>query len=252
MTQNAKPIIAYNNLIVGATLTASTEDANNPKENVQDLRPSTKWKGTGSGAQYVEIDLGSPTEITCFGIVGHDIYTQGADLAFQYSDGGWQDAVSQFTPGSDRCLLKTFGGITKQIWRVYIPAGYSSPPSIGVIFLGAYVQFPSWCLSPFDPDAKKAVRHVNRSVEGEYLGSTVEYIDRSVSVQFRGLSASWVENNLRDLWDWIIRKPAFWAWDIANHPLEAYYLMAADDAFNAPYNPSSREWALQLTGLKEA
>jgi len=59
MSQNTYPLIAYNNQVPAATIAASTEDTDYPKENVQDERVSPRWKGTGSGEQYLEADLGA-------------------------------------------------------------------------------------------------------------------------------------------------------------------------------------------------
>jgi hypothetical protein len=48
---NAKPIIAYNNKVAGATLSVSSEATGYPKENVRDWRTYTRWKGVQENSE---------------------------------------------------------------------------------------------------------------------------------------------------------------------------------------------------------
>ena len=66
MTENAKPIIAWYNRVLDATITVSTEDAAYPKENLYDLRPDTFHKGTGSSEQQITFTFGSVQKLNDF------------------------------------------------------------------------------------------------------------------------------------------------------------------------------------------
>jgi len=52
------PCIAADNLARLATVSASTEETGYPVENVQDFRPSVRWKPTGSAPAYLQFDFG--------------------------------------------------------------------------------------------------------------------------------------------------------------------------------------------------
>jgi hypothetical protein len=251
MSQNAKPIIAWNNLALAATLTASTEDPYYPVENLADPRPFTPWMGAGSGDQYVEFDLGAPAAATCFGVSGHDLFTQGASIKFQYFDATWQDAVAEFAPADNKTFLKIFASITAQVWRIYIKAGYVAPPQVGVVFIGTYLEFPTWTTGDFDPDKYKAVLKNNKSVAGQFLGRQVQYRDREIKLHFGTLTMTWVTTYLVPAVIGMLEGLVFFAWDITNHAAEVYYMQLDAPGFASPMRGNARSFEMTLRGPVE-
>lgn len=254
MTVNAKPIFAWDNPCLGATIAASTEDTDYPKENLGDARPYARWRGTGSAEQYIEFDFGAARTVTCLGIAGHNLATAGAsDVVLKYWDGdSWEDCLAAFTPADDRSLFKTFASVSASKVRLYIPTGYTSAPEAGVVFAGDYLQFPSWASAEFDPDQVDVVYERNHSNEGQWLGAGIKYRERVITFRFSRLALDWVSAYLVPFWAGGHASPMFVAWDAENHASEAYYLVWDKPSFSAPYRANSRQFEMTLRGPYEA
>ena len=253
MTLNAFPIIAWNNRILDATITASTEATGYPKENLYGLRPAVPWYGTGALEQLITLTFGGATPVTCVGICGHNLYTIGAaNVVLQYLDGAtWKDCHAAWTPTSNRTWWLSFTGQNVTGYRLKIPVGYNTPPWIGVLFVGTYMTLPAWPSGDWDPDYDEAERNENYSRDGYYLGNDVRYRNRKFTLNIDYLTDTWAQANLIPWREWAVGRPFFVAPEITNHPTAVYYMMT-EPRFPMPWNKNSRRVAIPVFGRREA
>jgi len=137
----------WQNLFDAATLTASSEDAEFPAENLQERHWTIPWRSTGCTSEWVKWDLGSALAIKALVIRGHNL-TTGATVHIQAS------ATDVWTsPAVDETITITSAMIsaglisvnwttakTYQWWRLTIvdasnPDGYIE---LGRLFCGSY------------------------------------------------------------------------------------------------------------------
>jgi|GEM_PF-3991126 len=81
MTLNAKPIILWDNILKSADISVSSEDPSFPVENLVDWREYLIWKAGQSGEPIIDIDCGAPKTVKAFCLYGHNLFSQGQDLA---------------------------------------------------------------------------------------------------------------------------------------------------------------------------
>lgn len=253
---NAKPIIAWQNRVLSADLTVSSEAAGFPKENLPDWRPYLAWKGVGLDEQWLQLDAGPGRTLTadCVGISGHDFQSQNASLELAASENGsdWEVIVPAFVPSDNRSWLKTFAAVSRRWWRLRIPVGYSSPPRLGIWFLGEHLSFPVYPELGFDPDGQVKESEVQQSRGGNLLGVVERFSRREVRVNFRHLSPAWCEAVWKPFFAAHGLKPFFWAWDLQNHRDQVYLMRLLKPQLAMPYEGGTwRALELTLEGLLE-
>jgi hypothetical protein len=255
-----RPFIAWNDLILAATIAATSEDGDNIEENVQDYRRSTFWKGTGIGGGEPPIILtatfagGAQDFDTCI-IMAHDLHTQGATVHFErFNGGGWSDIVAPFAPTDDRLILLTFATVNDSAVRLNI-SGYSNPPSIGVWHVCERMTFPRFLQADFDPD-KHTVNLENQvSRAGELLTMTRASTLRQITANFKKIPDSWITSDFKPFWAACVNaanpRPFFFAWEPGIHSVDCVYAWVDKPQWDAPYNDMTRSIGLDLMGLWE-
>jgi len=151
-------LIFYTESIEDATITIATigEDADQPKENLQDTNENTKWKaGTANVSGHFQFDLGSGnSRAVDFIILGAHNYTStsvGIKFSFDDNDSstfidetflvGSGGAYHDFTSADLDRWLETFSSQTKRHWRLYLEAqGSATFQEIGTVYLGTTFQ----------------------------------------------------------------------------------------------------------------
>ncbi len=256
MAQNAKPVIAYENNIAEGTLSASTEATGYPKESLGDWRTYTRWKGTGSAEQWIQIDAGDGKtfSVNCLGLSGHDLSTQGVqNLVLKYSDDAqsWSNCLDPFNPQSDKTVFKTFTERNKRYFRLVIPAGYTAPPQIGVLFVGSYFSFPVYAEPGFDPDSQEKIFEGQWSGEGHLLGEVEKYTRREIHARFQRLQNTFIVNIFLPFWNSHVPSPFYYAWDINNHPDDVYLVSITRGRLSMPYTANTRSLDLEMAGVRE-
>lgn len=193
------------------------------------------------------------TGVTFWGVSGHDLYTQGASVSLEASVGGvgWTTVQAAVTPADN----KTFGRIvTSGAYRYYrqnIPSGYTAPPSIGVWYLGPYLQFLAYVSGNFDRDHRALVLEPNRQADGQFLGSALKYQDRKVTLNFSRLTLTWAAANVPELFDLVVEHPVFIAWEITGYPNDVWYLELDQNELTSPLGPNSQSLKLDFRGPYE-
>jgi hypothetical protein len=261
---DAKPIIAYNNLLANplVTLTASDESLGSV-ENIRDWRTYTRWGGVGTfpGATTLLIDCGSTQIVSCFGIVGHNLFSKGfTSVGVQGSPDGmswtlltWGSlGTFEMTPTSDGAIFRKF--VQSYQFR-YFMLSFSAPGpardfEIAIVYLGDCVQFPEYILPGFDPDGRKIITESSVSQQGNLLGIVRKYANRDIIADFGELENDWVETNLfpfEATWP----QPFIWAWDVTNHADEVYLVRSAKPDILHPTVDNLRNVQLEMIGVKD-
>jgi F5/8 type C domain len=258
MTVNAKPLFLEDNLArvawkaSASNISASTEDTGYPAVNSADWRAWLRWIGTGSSAQWWKVNFGSQKSFDSFAIFGHDLNTQGAaniKLEGSNNDADWDDIVTAFTPSTDKPFYKSFNSVSYQYARFSIPSGYTSPPSIGTIFIGPKMQMPKWSARPFNPYALTKVTTSTKSHTGQHTETTEKYSYRTISLKFKDLTKTWFEANILPFENDHIPLQFGFVWDETNHPNDVFLVKKKGKDVDADLGPNNVTWNITIEGV---
>lgn len=260
----SNPIILAENIFeLGATITATDTDSDTDYNvlHIKDRRTHTFWKGASSGTKYLTVDCGYAVTADALGIMSHNLYTCGATISVECSSdnfvGDVTEALAGFTVTTDRAILKTFTQQTKRYWRIKIVTA-SVAAYLAIAFLGDRVTFPRTYAknSGFEPRPQEIVAESVRSKTGNILGSTVQYISRSIKLTVQYVTNAWLSATFEPLWDNYLSQlyPVFYAWEITEHPTEVDYVKLPDNFKRSfPYDATgNRTISLEFEGVKEA
>lgn len=257
------PAILYDNRFDDGTQTASTTDSGAEYDvaNIADWRPYTLWKPTAAIAiQYITVDCGSAKSADSFGISGHDLFSQNATISVEYSSdnfsGDVNEALAGFVPTSNNLIYKEFSTQSARYWRFKIASGYTAAPFIGVLVIGARMEFPIGVNDDgrFDPTGHSLQATSQRSQNGNLLGVALSHKNIKMNIGFRHISTSFVDGALKTFLDDHTLKPFFWVWDYSGAPTQVL-LASLTPNFNKnfPYSSgtSLRHVNLPLVGILE-
>ena len=214
-------IICYENLLESGTVTASSEDTNNEKENAYDNNTFDSWKPTSVPA-WIKVDMGTATPVDYWAVYSNDISDVSGTIEFQYSDNDtdWTTIGSSVTPSNNRPIIKIFSQVSHRYYRLYMTGAITNIP---VLYFGTYLALPRGMPIGFTvPSMTKDTKLINNMSEGgNYLGNS------SISTGFAGhillenCPASWFRTNWDALLDHIETKMFFFQWNNAKYPTES-------------------------------
>jgi hypothetical protein len=253
MTQNAKPIFLWDNLMArsGYFLTATSSESGHPVSNLADWREYLTWKAGSGASQDLKVDCGSgnPQTATAIVIYGHNLYSAGKTKATLYGSNdntNWTKIVEHSISSND-VIAKFFGQTTWRYYKVNVDAS-NDAAEIALLFIGNYLEFPGWPASGFDPNQKETVTESARSEQGYLLGAVTKFQRRKIQLNFNYLTDSFIRNIFLAFWSAHIPKPFLFAWDKDNHALETYLVEVVEPKLEAPYEPAYRSLKLELAG----
>lgn len=229
MARTTAPLVSYNNLLVGSTVTFSTSRATDSHpENVLNSVTYDYWTTLAGGTNWIAFDLGSAQQIDCFGIAAHTLASTGSTVQIQYDVGaGWVDAATGDLSGQgDWTIFTKFSTpITAQNWRVYI-TNSTEAVSIGVIHAGPLLEFERNIYQGHKPilfgDVVKI--KVNRSNTGRILGSSTIKSGAVTTADFTNITASWLRSDLYEFIQWFNDgKPFWWGWYVDRFNIDSAY-----------------------------
>ena len=255
MAANAKPFILYDNRFADADPTATDTETDYDVLNLIDWRNYTFWQADSLGTKYVKVNCGSAKSVDTLAIGGHNFFTSSATVSLESStnDSSWTERLAGFTVLSDDVIVKTLASASAQYWRLKIVTA-AIAAKMGILAAGVRLDFEKYLNLNFDPDHQEIVADTEISKAGFLLGTTVRYYPRSINVSFKNLTAAWCKNTFYPAWvnHLSLMKPFFFAWDITNHPLEAYLVRLKDGSRLAmPYSPMLRTLNLDFVGIRE-
>lgn len=192
------PAVLYRNVLAEGTLTA-TGTGSGAVANILGPQTFDYWKpaAVGNAAQVV---LASLATCDTFAIDAHDLGTRGATVAFQYrvaSTGAWT-TIATLTPSDDSPIMVFFPPVSALSWGVQITAAPGTLPSLGIVYCGPKLAFPSPLAVPYTPLNFSANVEVFPSVSIGYqlLATRFERHGKATSVPFCPIDGSWLAANI--------------------------------------------------------
>lgn len=248
----------YDNMLqstAGSVVATSTSTGAYAIDNIHNMLEVNGWKATSSATQNIDFDagVGNTFDADYVAVLGHNLFTIGSSIAVQHSTdgafGGEEITIFSTSVGADTVFLKEFsppGG--RRWWRIQIN-GASTKPSINVLSLGTLSTI-AFIQPPFDPNNQRTIKNTNITQGGFVAGIHTKYIERNISIGFRGVSTS-LYNILNTWHENSGQKNFFMAWDTTNDS-SAVYLVRPDGNFNSPINVDKfRNITINLRGRKE-
>lgn len=219
------PCLHFKNVFDQGTVTAGSTASGFPATNVADWRMATpyRWKATGSGTQYIQVDLGASLTMNAdtVSIAGHNLKTGAYSLAVKYGAGYSSTALTATVVPSDRPWIKTFTAPGAQrYWKVELTSG-STTPQIGILVLGLRLELPLGPQPGWDLWGEEAVTDYVTNEYGMPLGSNLKYLSKRMTIDYPdGFSDSelWTASGISWDTDFLPHsrsKPFFFAWDTA-------------------------------------
>ncbi|MBI4715845.1 MAG: hypothetical protein HY760_07920 [Nitrospirae bacterium] len=253
-----KPVILYDNRLADGTPTASSTASGYSPLNLSDWRTYTYWKPSGTAPQYVTVDCGSAKSADSLGIIGHDLYTQNAQIAVEASSDNFgadvTTVLAAFSPTSNKAIFKIFASISKRYWRLKI-VSFTSQPFLAILAIGSRLTFEKFLSGSYDPQGEQIQASSERNTEGQLLGSVIHYVQRRLRPAWSGVSNSFITQTFLPAWDGHLSqmKPFFWIWNFGDDP-DNVVLAAIPSDFELaiPYGSIYRSLTLEFVGVKEA
>lgn len=228
------PLIAWQNLVTAANVTATSEDAAYPASNLGNPATTSQqgWRSTSTGTQYLTVDLDTDEEVDFVAFARHNFGSGQTIVSVEgtVDDSTWTELVEPFLPADDAPLLMlyTAQGLLK-VRAKLVPSG--TAPRAAVMSAGKSLRMERG-LQPHTPIGmgRQKTRVPGESESGDYLGSIVTNSRLTASAQFNYLTPAWVRAYLDDFCDFASNgRPFFFAWAPESYPTEVGYVWAQGD-----------------------
>lgn len=213
--------IGAENLLESAdTVTASNEATDFEGANAYDKRTNTWWKpGVLSSPQEETLTAAFSTSQTVdfFGVMGHNLGTEGATIELQYSTQSPISWVTLFTitPSDDTCIFRrTASSVSAADWRVKITNSTAST-LLAIAAFGQAVALPDNMRAPFMPPRYARNNDIsnNKTEGGQFIGRSKYSSGYEADIMQQFVEPSWVDANFDTLIDRVEVAPFFFAWD---------------------------------------
>jgi hypothetical protein len=224
--------IGYENLLESAdTVTPSSEAEGFEAVNAYDRLTTTWWKPGGPPTNILTASFGGisgAVTVNYFGVMGHNLGTEGVTIKLQYSTGSPISWINLFTisPTDDLCLFRyDAAGVEAEDWRVVLTSS-TADAFMAVLSFGAALATPSGLRAPFKPINLNRDKDIlnNISEGGQFAGRSVISDGYKVEIKQDTVDPAWIEANYDALMDWIEVSPFFFSWDYENHLADAAYV----------------------------
>ena len=221
---HSNPRIGYDNLFVGATLSADGSD----EDNAFDGLTYDYWTAEDYGGT-ITATLTSGRECNYFGVAGHDLHLVSGTVALEYFDYAtmaWVE-LAAFAPGSASPMMATFDRVGSDRYRVVVTGG----ATIAVLSAGVYLEMERGSYGGFAPPRfARSTRLLNNGAQnGQFLGRSVVRQGWSGTLNLEDLSNGWVRTHLDPFLSHARESAWFLQWDATEHPNEAAYCWTSDE-----------------------
>lgn len=189
------PLIAWDNRLRAGALTASSESDDGAAANALTGTTWDYWVPEALPAT-LEVELPAAAACDCCAIAAHTCGTSATAVICEYRVGGdWVEAASAI-PADDEPLMLVFPEATASRWRIRLEGGV--PPAIGVAHVGLALVMERGVVGPYVPTtlAGEVELLANRSLGGQFLGSTILRRGARTEVAFAPLTEAWVREVL--------------------------------------------------------
>ncbi|MCK5610684.1 hypothetical protein KAR91_52915, partial [Candidatus Pacearchaeota archaeon] len=141
------PRFLYDDLGIAATLTSATEDADFPKENVQNELRTKIYKSTDLTDEWLVFDLGAAATVDTIAIMNHnfnEFTSVTPTIKFQghTADSWGTPDIDETLTVVDGIIVNYIAGGSKRYWRVSMTGGSGTETAynIGRVMFGARMQ----------------------------------------------------------------------------------------------------------------
>jgi hypothetical protein len=224
VTEGTLPRIAWDSLLVAATLTtAASNVAGSPLINVRDWRPWSFWRPTGGGPHTFDADFGSTKTVNGWALAGHD--ASGVVSMSTWNGSAWV-LHSQVTAAGDGLALYVTGAdvATTKVRFSFATLSYLSVAYAGKDLVLPEGIAPGWTDPAMAPRAK-TTQETSRG--GQWLGNSVEMWEANLSISLSNVDVAWA----RTYWIPFLRKcsvqPFFLHWNTVDAPASACFCSSA-------------------------
>lgn len=217
--------IGWHNLVPESTLSASSEDPDNPVRLLSNYFTFDSWKASGPGVQWVEIDLTRIQRVNYVGIAAHNFFNVEASWQFQYFDGAtWQALTEERLMNDNRPILTRFDAVSAKQFRVLI-LNSVQPVYIGVLFIGRIMEFERGVYIGHEPASYNRVDNIVNSVSegGQFIGRSTVSEGGRTSIDLDWLSPVYVRSVYVPFQLHARLKPFFFAWKPSTYQTEIIY-----------------------------
>jgi len=203
-------IIGYRNLLLGATVAASSTDPVAPVDNLSDGLLFDFWQAGSVGLATIDIDCGAPQAADYIGIAVHNLTLYG----LQSSDDGvvYSDVLADVAVDHTSALIATFASVTARYWRVRVDSA-GNRPMIAMLNLGRRLEIESPAAGFKSPLLnKKYDRKVSTNASAIPVGMLATTRPTPLSIQGRSLDDVGWRAEQAELEETALNAPFFYAW----------------------------------------
>lgn len=247
---SAVPMILADNRFSAGTRTATTTAAGSDVLNAFDWRTYTRYEASNTIVHYITVDGASAAAADTLAIASHNLGTAQAEVSVECSSDNFASdvtvALAPFSVADDGIVVKQFDSQTKRYWRVKLD-GLSIYPSIGMLAVGARLEFPVPIEGGYTP-AKESPVHALENEDGPLLGGMLAHLNIAARAPFILVPDEWYRDEFRPLWDdhLSLGLPAFWCADIVSRPHETILVRWRPGASFSPKYQYDGTRALEL------
>lgn len=210
-------LIAYQNLLDGATITVSSEATGFEGVNATTWTTYDYWKPAATGTSYITVDFGVVKKVDYFGVFAHDLADTGSTIRLEYSADGVSWTATTTYASTPSIIFKTFTQLEVRYYRVAL-ACPTAVASVAVISFGVVMDIPLGVPeSMVTPDRAFGNEYMsNIGDNGRLLGNTLLRNAASITIEALLQDPDWIE----DYWIPFIAhaetKAFFYVWDDTN------------------------------------
>lgn len=208
------PRIAYENYDATATgTTGVTYDA----DVVTNEYTYDRWDPASGG--NLTLDFGSLQAVSYIAIAAHTLNGETVTLEWSTDDVTYTSLHSAVET-SDNPLMFVFTEVSARYIKLTITGG-----EVGVMYCGRILEMQRGIYSGHTPVtlSRNTVKNLNRSVKGQFLGTSIIRTGLSASYEFKNIPIGWYETNIEPLAIAARTRPIFIAWNPSEHPDHTAY-----------------------------
>ena len=225
------PRIGWRNILTdsASTVTVSSEDGDNVKENAYDGLTWDYWQPNLLPATLT-VDASTAATADYVGIAAHTLGTNGNTVEVQYSDDGISYTTEQsIQPSDDEPIMALFTPSDHRYWRLRISGGTGNP-LLGVVHIGKVLEMQQryYVGATPPPMGRTATLLPTRSERGQYLGRSLRRTGVEAEADFEHLTATWYRSQMEPFVLHALTGAYFFAWYPSKYPEEIAYVWTND------------------------
>ena len=245
--------LCIENRLEDATLTASSEAAGYPVSRIATGVLGDSWKAAAGGPQWVKAAYGSAVAIGYLALFAHNLDEVGASVMLQHSDDDvtYTDALgAAITPTNKQMIFRLVSAGSHAYWRLNI-TGASAAPYIAFASIGQALALPKGPRVGFAPPLTVGLEIEDGVSRGGWLLSMSRYLQpESLTIEQERVDPSWVDTYWPQIHRRVTKRPFVFAWDVENHPDQAYYCWPASRLAQPRWaTPTRKSFSLQASAL---